>query len=124
MSASAQAVATAPALQRPRLLDHVRAACRLRHYSLRHPLEMGAAQINQFLTHQAVDGIYTVQELLRHADLQPGVEPRRPGSEKPPGRFGLTRERCVGVTVLGCVRCRLSRHSGRGMVCRKRPGPR
>jgi integron integrase len=59
----------------PKLLDRVRQACRVRHYSLRtedayvdwvrrfilfhhkrHPLEMGAAQINAFLTHLAVDG--------------------------------------------------------------------
>jgi integron integrase len=59
----------------PRLLDRVRAACRVRHYSLRtedayvhwivrfirfhrlrHPLEMGAAEINAFLTHLAVKG--------------------------------------------------------------------
>lgn len=59
----------------PRLLDRVRTACRLRHYSLRteeayvhwirrfilfhgkrHPLEMGADEINAFLTHLAVDG--------------------------------------------------------------------
>lgn len=59
----------------PRLLDQVRAACRLRHYSLRtedayvdwarrfilfhgkrHPREMGAAEINAFLTHLAVAG--------------------------------------------------------------------
>ncbi len=59
----------------PRLLDQVRAACRLRHYSLRteqayvawivrfirfhglrHPREMGAAQINAFLTDLAVKG--------------------------------------------------------------------
>jgi integron integrase len=59
----------------PRLLDRVRAACRVRHYSIRtedayvdwikrfilfhnkrHPLEMAAAQINAFLTHLAVDG--------------------------------------------------------------------
>jgi integron integrase len=59
----------------PRLLDRVRAACRLRHYSprteeayrhwivryikfhnLRHPSTMSAAEINQFLTHLAVDG--------------------------------------------------------------------
>lgn len=58
-----------------RLLDRVRAACRVRHYSLRteeayvhwivrfirfhrlrHPLEMGAAEINAFLTHLAVEG--------------------------------------------------------------------
>jgi hypothetical protein len=61
--------------QPPRLLDRLRAAIRLRHYSLRteeayaqwvrrfilfhnkrHPLEMGAAEINQFLTHLAVEG--------------------------------------------------------------------
>lgn len=59
----------------PRLLDRVRDACRLRHYSrrteecyahwivrfvrfhrLRHPQEMGAAEINAFLTHLAVEG--------------------------------------------------------------------
>src|SRR5262245_58823840 len=59
----------------PRLLDRVREACRVRHYSLRtedayvdwvkrfilfhnkrHPLEMGTAQINAFLTHLAVNG--------------------------------------------------------------------
>jgi integron integrase len=61
--------------QPPKLLDRLRAACRVRHYSLRtedayadwarrfilyhgkrHPQEMGAAEINQFLTHLAVDG--------------------------------------------------------------------
>jgi integron integrase len=59
----------------PRLLDRVREAVRVRHYSLRteeayvawvrryvlyhnkrHPLEMGAAEINAFLTHLAVEG--------------------------------------------------------------------
>lgn len=59
----------------PRLLDRVRQAIRVRHYSLRteeayvgwirrfilfhgkrHPLEMGAAEINRFLTHLAVEG--------------------------------------------------------------------
>jgi integron integrase len=59
----------------PRLLDQVRMAARVLHYSLRtedayvgwirrfilfhdkrHPLEMGAAEINQFLTHLAVEG--------------------------------------------------------------------
>src|SRR5215211_5092136 len=59
----------------PKLLDRVRHACRVRHYSLRtedayhdwikrfilfhgkrHPQEMGAAEINQFLTHLAVEG--------------------------------------------------------------------
>lgn len=61
--------------QQPRLLDRVRAACRVRQYSIRtedayvdwikrfilfhnkrHPLEMGAAEINAFLTHLAIDG--------------------------------------------------------------------
>ncbi len=61
--------------QPPRLLDRLRQAIRVRHYSLRteeayvgwvrrfilyhgkrHPLEMGAAEINAFLTHLAVEG--------------------------------------------------------------------
>jgi integrase len=64
-----------PAPPPPRLLDRVRHACRLRHYSLRtedayvgwarrfilfhgkrHPLEMGTAEVNQFLTDLAVNG--------------------------------------------------------------------
>ncbi len=59
----------------PRLLDRVRAACRVRHESIRieeaccawikrfilfhgkrHPREMGVTEINPFLTHLAVDG--------------------------------------------------------------------
>ena len=59
----------------PKLLDRLREACRVRHYSVRtedayhdwckryilfhgkrHPQEMGAAEINQFLTHLAVEG--------------------------------------------------------------------
>jgi integron integrase len=59
----------------PKLLERVRQACRVRHYSLRtedcyadwvkrfilfhgkrHPQEMGAAEINTFLTHLAVEG--------------------------------------------------------------------
>ncbi|QDU18153.1 integron integrase [Urbifossiella limnaea] len=64
-----------PAPPPPRLLDQVRHACRLRHYSIRtedayhdwakrfvlfhgkrHPREMGAAEVTAFLTHLAVDG--------------------------------------------------------------------
>ena len=64
-----------PPTQGPKLLDRVRNACRVRHYSIRtedayhdwikrfilfhikrHPLEMGAAEINVFLTHLAVEG--------------------------------------------------------------------
>lgn len=60
---------------KPRLLQQVREACRIRHYSLRtedayvqwirrfilfhgkrHPREMAAGEINQFLTHLAVAG--------------------------------------------------------------------
>jgi hypothetical protein len=60
---------------KPRLLDQAREAIRVRHYSLRteeayvdwirrfilfhgkrHPREMGAREINQFLTHLAVVG--------------------------------------------------------------------
>ena len=62
-------------ISEPHLLNRVRATLRVRHYSLRteeyyihwirrfilfhhkrHPLEMGAAEINQFLTHLAVNG--------------------------------------------------------------------
>lgn len=62
-----------PAATKPRLLDQVREACRVRHFSLRtencyvqwakryilfhdkrHPNEMGAAEINAFLTHLAI----------------------------------------------------------------------
>ncbi len=64
----------APA-QPPKLLDRLRHACRVRHYSIRtedayadwvrrfilfhdkrHPAEMGAPEINRFLTHLAVEG--------------------------------------------------------------------
>jgi integrase len=64
-----------PAGGKPKLLDRLRAAIRLRHYSLRteeayvawvrrfilfhgkrHPLEMGAAELNRFLTHLAKGG--------------------------------------------------------------------
>lgn len=64
-----------PERQKPKLLDQVRAAMRTRHYSLRtadayvhwikrfvlfhgkrHPRDMGAGEISQFLTALAVDG--------------------------------------------------------------------
>jgi integron integrase len=66
---------TAAQAQTPKLLDRRRTACRVRHDSLRteeayaawmvrfirfhrlhHPLEMGAAEVNAFLTHLAVEG--------------------------------------------------------------------
>jgi integron integrase len=69
------AESTIPIVPPPRLLDRVRHACRVRHYSIRtedcyadwikrfilfhhkrHPLEMGAVEINQFLTDLAVNG--------------------------------------------------------------------
>ena len=62
-----------PAPQPPKLLDRVRHACRVRHYSIRtedayvdwaeryirfhdirHPLDMGEPEVNDFLTHLAV----------------------------------------------------------------------
>ncbi len=65
----------APEQGKTKLLDRVRHACRVRHYSLRtedayihwirrfilfhnkrHPLQMGAAEINTFLTNLAVEG--------------------------------------------------------------------
>ncbi len=71
MSTSTPAAQTQP----PKLLDRVRHMCRLLHYSIRtedayhdwikryilfhnkrHPIDMGAAEINQFLTHLAVEG--------------------------------------------------------------------
>jgi len=64
-----------PDADKPKLLDQIREACRVRHYSIRtedayadwakrfilfhgkrHPLEMGVAEINRFLTHLAVEG--------------------------------------------------------------------
>jgi integron integrase len=67
--------AASASVQPPKLLDRVREACRVRHYSIRtedayvdwirrfilfhnkrHPLEMGTAEINAFLTHLAVEG--------------------------------------------------------------------
>ncbi|HEV8715114.1 MAG TPA: integron integrase [Candidatus Binatia bacterium] len=67
--------ASLPAAQKPKLLDQVRAAIRLRHYSLRteeayvhwirrfiffhgkrHPLEMGEQEISHFLSVLAVEG--------------------------------------------------------------------
>src|SRR5262245_24407393 len=69
------AAAEPPAGKPPRLLDRLRHAIRVRHYSRRtedayadwvrrfilfhhkrHPVEMGAIEINQFLTHLAVEG--------------------------------------------------------------------
>ncbi|HZT78759.1 MAG TPA: integron integrase [Gemmataceae bacterium] len=70
-----QAPNPAPPARPPKLLDRLREAIRVRHYSLRteeayvawvtryiyfhgvrHPAEMGAAEINAFLTHLAVEG--------------------------------------------------------------------
>jgi hypothetical protein len=72
----------------PRLLDQVRQVLRVRHYALRtencyvqwitrfihfhqrrHPREMGAAEVEQFLTHLAVDGhvsASTQNQALKH----------------------------------------------------------
>jgi integron integrase len=71
---SAEPIPRSTSPQPPRLLDRVRHACRVRHYSIRteeayadwvkryilfhnkrHPQEMGVAEINAFLTHLAVE---------------------------------------------------------------------
>jgi hypothetical protein len=73
MTTPAETPATQP--QPPRLLDQVRNKIRLKHYSLRtehsyvdwikryiffhnkhHPKDMGAAEVEAFLTHLAVEG--------------------------------------------------------------------
>ena len=65
---------TTPATQQPKLLDRVRHACRVRHYSIRtedayhdwaeryirfhgirHPDTMAEPEVNAFLTHLAVE---------------------------------------------------------------------
>jgi integron integrase len=75
MGVEAQTHSVPAVPQPPRLLDRLRAAIRVRHYSgrtedsyaawvrryiffhnQRHPQEMGAAEINAFLTHLAVEG--------------------------------------------------------------------
>ena len=73
MIESPQRIETAP--RQPKLLDRMRNALRVRHYAIRteecyvdwakrfilfhnkrHPNEMGAAEVNRFLTHLAVEG--------------------------------------------------------------------
>src|SRR4051794_11707437 len=68
----------------PKLLDRLRAACRLRHYSLRtedcyadwvrrfilfhgkrQPLDMGAAEVNAFLTHLVGRGFWIGERFLQ-----------------------------------------------------------
>jgi hypothetical protein len=77
---------TVPVPQPPRWLDRVRHACRVRHYSLRtedcyadgskrfilfhgkrHPLQMGAAAINQFLTHLPLKGTLAPRRRTRRS---------------------------------------------------------
>jgi integron integrase len=85
-----QSGGTAPQSKEPRLLDQVRGVLRARHYSLRtedcylewmrryilfhnkrHPLEMGALEIEEFLTHLAVAGHVSIstQNQALHALL-------------------------------------------------------
>ena len=82
--------------KRPKkLLDRVRETIRLKHYSLstektyvswikrfilfhdkRHPREIGASEIEAFLTHLLEDNydIRTVQELLGHKDVKTTIK--------------------------------------------------
>jgi hypothetical protein len=110
----------------PRLLDRVRQACRPRHYSIRtetayvdwikrfivfhgkrHSLEMGAAEINAFLSHLAVAGrvsastqnqafsalLFLYRSVLEFDpgldDLHPCIEPGRTRGAQSVGRAGL-----------------------------------
>lgn len=90
MSETIERNATAAAAQQPRLMDRVRAALRVAHYALstertychwikryilhhnkRHPLEMGAAEVGEFLSHlAAVENVSaSTQNQAMHAVL-------------------------------------------------------
>jgi hypothetical protein len=108
--------------RQPRLLDRVRTACRIRHYSirteeahvqwalrfvrfhcLRHPREMCAIEINHVLPHRSLDAIRTVPGVIgarrreHNNDPHPRIEPRRPRGEKPLGFVGAEVDTSCGV---------------------------
>ena len=135
MSAPPVLKALAPAATEPpppKLLDRVRAACRVRHYSLRtedayvdwikrfvlfhnkrHPLEMGTAQINAFLTHLAVDGHVAASTqnqafcallfLYRHVlEIEPGLIEGVIRAKRP-ARLPVILAREEVRAMLGCL---------------------
>ena len=89
--------------QQPKLLDRLRHACRVRHYSirtedayhdwaeryirfhgLRHPNTLGEAEVNAFLTHLAVEGhmaASTQNRAMAALPLLYGHVPGRPAEE-------------------------------------------
>jgi hypothetical protein len=86
--------------QRPKLLDRVRAAVRVRHYSystektyvhwirkfvffhgLRHPDEMGEKEITNFLSHLAVKGNVSSSNWNQALCVQGGAASRNRGEE-------------------------------------------
>lgn len=90
MQATAETIPTAPVQQQPRLMDRVREALRVRHYALttertychwikcyiyhhnkRHPADMGAAEVEQYLSHLATqrDVAASTQNQAMHALL-------------------------------------------------------
>ena len=113
--------------QPPKLLDRLRAACRVRHYSLRtedcyadwvkrfilfhgkrHPREMGAAEINAFLTHLAVEGHVSAstQNQAFSALLFLYQQVLQAPLEQIQGVRGVPR-RCVIVRQVSSARCYL-----------------
>jgi integron integrase len=114
----------------PRLLDRVRHAIRARHYSLRteeayvawirryvlfhdkrHPMEMGEAEINAFVTHLAVEGPVSASTqtqalsallfLYRHVLQKPLPELDTVIRAKRPGRLPTVLTRAEVRSVIG-----------------------
>jgi len=84
-----------PSITKPKLLDQVRDKIRLKHYSIRTeeayvnwikrfilfqhkrpPVEMGAAEVEAFLTHLAVEGkvAASTQPTTKNAAIQAGID--------------------------------------------------
>lgn len=123
---------------KPRLLDRVRAALRIRHYSRRtedtyvgwirryilfhgkrHPAEMGAPEVTRFLSALAVDGNVAAstqnQALSALLFLYREVltcSPARVGSSFPPRSTGSTRTRAESGRGTGCSLRRASTLTG------------
>jgi site-specific recombinase XerD len=125
--------------QPPRLLDQVRAALRRKHYAirteeayvswitryirfhqLRHPQDLGIAEIEAFLTYLTVDDQVAASTqnqalsalLFLYAEVfgQPIDAPLRAVRAKQPQRLPtvLTREEVRGLRLLECLRLRVT----------------
>jgi integron integrase len=122
----------APPPGQPRLLDRVRQAIRARHYSLRteeayvgwirryilfhhkrHPMEMGEAEINAFVTHLAVDGpvgastqtqaLSALLFLYRHVLFKPLPDLDTVIRAKSPGRLPTVLTRSEVKRIVACM---------------------